>query len=49
MKAPSVTVRRASRGLGLAVGMLGVIALLGYSFDTQALYRVGLYAAWRCT
>jgi signal transduction histidine kinase len=35
--------RRLSRSLGLLVGILGFIALLGYSYDTQALYQVRPY------
>ena len=37
--------RRVSRGLALAAGSLGALALLGYSYDTQALYRVRPYSS----
>ncbi len=36
---------RLSRGLGLLVGGIGFVALLGYSYDTQTLYRVGPYTS----
>ncbi len=32
--------RRISRGLAIVVGAIGIIVLLGYSYDTQALYQV---------
>lgn len=37
--------RRLSRNLALATGILGYIALLGYSYDTQALYMVRPYSS----
>lgn len=45
MKAQSEHARQWSRGLGLAAGALGGIAILGYSYDTQALYRVRPYSS----
>jgi PAS domain S-box-containing protein len=45
MKSRSETGRQMSRGFGLAAGALGVIALLGYSYDTQALYQVRPYTS----
>lgn len=41
----SSRLRRLSRGLALLTGILGSIALLGYSYDTQALYRVRPYTS----
>jgi PAS domain S-box-containing protein len=43
MKARQLWGRRMSRSLGLLVGSIGFIALLGYSYDTQALYQVHFY------
>ncbi len=45
LKAQRKTGRRISRALALAVGAVGIVALLGYSYDTQALYRVGPYSS----
>jgi PAS domain S-box-containing protein len=45
MKSPSRTGRRISRALGVLVWALGFIALLGYSYDTQALYQVRPYSS----
>lgn len=45
MKAGSETARRISRGLGLLAGALGVVVVLGYSYDTRALYQVRPYAS----
>ncbi len=45
MKAPTALGRRLSRSLGLLAGSLGFVALLGYSYDTQALYRVQPYTS----
>jgi signal transduction histidine kinase len=43
MRARSQLGRRLSRSLGLLTGTLGFIALLGYSYDVQALYQVRPY------
>ena len=40
MRAQQPWGRRISRGLGLLVGSIGFIALLGYSYNAQALYQV---------
>ena len=45
MKAPSETGRKISRVFGLLSGALGFIAILGYSYDTQALYQVRPYSS----
>jgi PAS domain S-box-containing protein len=45
MSVQSEAGRRVSRSLGLLTGALGFIALLGYSYDTQALYRVRPYSS----
>jgi PAS domain S-box-containing protein len=45
MNVQSETGRRVSRSLGWMIGALGFIALLGYSYDTQALYRVRPYSS----
>lgn len=45
MRAKSPQARRCSRTLALWAGALGVIALLGYTYDTQALYRVRPYSS----
>lgn len=45
LKAKSKAARRASRGFGLLTGALGVIVILGYSYDTRALYQVRPYAS----
>lgn len=45
MRARSETARRISRGLGLLAGALGVVVILGYSYDTRALYQVRPYAS----
>ncbi len=45
MRAESQSVRRISLALGLVAGALGGIAVLGYSYDTQALYRVRPYSS----
>ncbi len=44
-KSRSETARRVARGFALAAGSLGGVALLGYSYDTQALYRVQPYTS----
>lgn len=40
MNSPSEARRRISRGLGFATGAIGVIALLGHSYDTRVLYQM---------
>lgn len=45
MNAQSPWARRCSRWLGLLTGTLGFIALLGYCYDTRALYQVRPYAS----
>jgi PAS domain S-box-containing protein len=45
MNARSEISRRTSRSLGLLAGSLGFIALLGYSYDTRALYQVRPYTS----
>ena len=45
MESRSLTARRISRALGLLVWAVGFIALLGYSYDTQALYQVRPYSS----
>jgi PAS domain S-box-containing protein len=45
MKTPWKRGREISRALSLVAGVLGVIALLGYSYDTQALYHVAPYSS----
>jgi signal transduction histidine kinase len=45
MSSRSSTARMVSRWLGAVVGSLGFIAILGYSYDTQALYQVRPYSS----
>ena len=45
MKARAEWARRIARGLALMAGALGTIALLGYSYDTHALYQVRAYSS----
>ena len=45
MTAKTARLRRLSRILALAGGALGGIAILGYTYDTQALYRVRPYSS----
>lgn len=45
MRGQTLLARRLSRNLGLAAGIIGYIALLGYSYDTQALYLVRPYSS----
>lgn len=45
MRAASEKARRISRGLALLAGAFGVVVILGYSYDTRALYQVRPYAS----
>lgn len=45
MKARSPWRRRTSRALGLLVGSIGFIVLLGYSYETHALYQVSSHTS----
>lgn len=45
MRMRSAWVRRLSRGLGWLVGSLGFVVVIGYSYDTQTLYRVAPYSS----
>jgi signal transduction histidine kinase len=45
MRSRSRSARTAARWLSAVVGCLGFIAILGYSYDTQALYQVRPYSS----
>ena len=45
MRSRSSTARTIARSLSVVVGALGFVAVLGYSYDTQALYQVRPYSS----